>query len=124
VEFKHIWAFFVENPPRITSADGKMVQLPRYRTRAEGSHMPRSTNVAPGKEVELYKWTFDLQPNGENSSRSFIHGTGKFSLQCERIVGPTWLNPDHPNPAMSKLATGKLELEIKSEPPPTATEKK
>ena len=75
--------------------------------------MPRSTNVAPGKEVELYEWTFALQPNGENSSRSFIHGTGKFSLQCERMVGPTWLNPDHPNPTLDKLATGKLELEVK-----------
>jgi RNA polymerase sigma factor (sigma-70 family) len=120
VDFKYIWAFFVENPPRITDADGKMVQLPSYRTRAEGSHLPRSTNLAPGKEVELYEWTFDLQPNGENSSRSFIHGTGKFSLQCEPIVGPTWLNPDHPNPTLSKLATGKLELEIKSDPPPAA----
>ncbi|HEV3440388.1 MAG TPA: sigma-70 family RNA polymerase sigma factor [Gemmata sp.] len=123
VEFKHIWAFFVENPPKITDADGKLVQLPNYRTRDKGLHMPRSTNVAPGKEVELYEWTFDLQPKGENSSRSFIHGTGKFSLQCERIVGPTWLNPDDPNPTLSKLATGKLELEINPEKP-AATGKK
>jgi hypothetical protein len=28
------------------------------------------------------------------------------------------------DPALSKLATGKLELEIKSDPPPAATEKK
>jgi RNA polymerase sigma factor (sigma-70 family) len=113
VDFKYIWAFFVENPPKITDADGKLVQLPNYRTRDKELHMPRSTNVAPGKEVELYEWTFDLQPEGENSSRSFIHGTGKFSLQCERIVGPTWLNPDHPNPILSKLATGELELDVK-----------
>ena len=44
-----------------------------------------------------------------------IQGSGKISLQCERIVGPTSANPNHPNPAMSKLATGKLELEIKEE---------
>jgi RNA polymerase sigma factor (sigma-70 family) len=117
VDFKHIWAFFVENPPKITDADGKMVQLPNYRTRDKGLHMPLSANVAPGKEVELYEWTFDLRPKGENSSRSFIHGTGKFSLQCERIVGPTWLNPQDPNPAMNKLATGKLELEINPKTP-------
>jgi RNA polymerase sigma factor (sigma-70 family) len=67
VDFKYIWAFFVENPPKITDADGKLVQLPNYRTRDKGLHMPRSTNVAPGKEVELYEWTFDLQPEGENS---------------------------------------------------------
>ncbi|MFL5341456.1 MAG: RNA polymerase sigma factor, partial [Gemmataceae bacterium] len=115
VEFKHVRAFFLENPPRITDADGKMVQLPPYGTRDQEWNMPRSSNVAPGKEVELYEWTFDLQPNGENSSRSFIHGTGKFSLQCEPIVGPTRFNPNHPNPTLSQLATGKLELEIKAE---------
>ena len=40
VEFKHIWAFFVENPPTITGADGKVVQLPRFS--ALGLQMPRS----------------------------------------------------------------------------------
>jgi len=123
VEFKHIRAFFVENPPTITDADGKAVQLPNYRTRDQALHMPRSSTVLPGKEVELYEWTFALQPKGENSSRSFIHGTGKHTLQCERIVGPTWLNPDHPNPALGELATGKLELDITSDPP-DAPEKK
>ena len=32
------------------------------------------------------------------------------------VVGPTSGNPNHPNPAMGKLATGKLELEIKPAP--------
>ena len=45
---------------------------------------------------------------------------GKFSLQCERIVGPTLSNPNHPNPTLGKLATGKLELEVKPEPPDAA----
>jgi RNA polymerase sigma factor (sigma-70 family) len=116
VEFKHIWAYFVENPPTITDADGNMVQLPRVS--AEGLHGPRSPTVAPCKEVELFEWQFDLQPQGGNNKKLFtIHGTGKFSLQCERIVGPTSCNPNHPNPTLSKLATGKLELEIKSAPP-------
>jgi hypothetical protein len=117
VEFKHIGAFFVENPPTITDADGKMIQLPRCF--AEGKQMPHSTNVAPGKEVELYEWKFDLRPEGESSKNLLtIHGTGKFSLQCERIVGPTSFNPQDPNPTLSKLATGKLELEIKADAPP------
>jgi hypothetical protein len=38
---------------------------------------------------------------------------GKFSLQCERVVGPTLSIPNHPNPALGKLATAKLELEVK-----------
>jgi RNA polymerase sigma factor (sigma-70 family) len=120
VEFKHIWAFFVENPPTITDADGKKVQLPRFT--AEGRHLPRSTRVVPGNEAVLYEWSLDLRPKGErNPSNITIHGTGKFSLQCERIVGPTSANPNHPNPTLDKLATGKLELDVKSAPPPGAS---
>jgi hypothetical protein len=112
VEFKHIWAFFVENPPTITDADSKTVELPKFR--AEGLQAPRSTNVAPGKEVELYEWKFDLQPKGGINKELFtIHGTGKFSLHCERVVGPTSGNPTDPNPTLGKLATGKLDLEVK-----------
>jgi len=114
VEFNHIWAFFPANPPIITGADGKVIQLlPGYK--ALGLQAPRNANVAPGKEVELYEWSFDLRPQGESGNKGSltIHGSGKFRLQCERIVGPTMANPNHPNPAMSKLATGKLELEVK-----------
>jgi RNA polymerase sigma factor (sigma-70 family) len=116
VEFSHIWAFFVENPPTITDADGKILQLPKLA--AEGLQGPRDTPVAPGKEVVLYEWDCGLQPIGGISKNLFtIHGTGKFTLQCTRIVGPTTGNPNHPNPTLDKLATGKLELEIKSAPP-------
>ncbi len=111
VEFKHIWAFFVENPPTIADADGKRVQLPRGA--AEGAQRPRDTKVAPGKEVDLYTWEFDLRVKGERSpGNTTIHGTGTFSVQCERVVGPTSGNLNHPNPAMDKLATGKLEIEV------------
>ncbi len=99
------------------------MQLPRVI--AEGLQQPRSANVAPGKEVELYEWEFALRPKGESGNKELftIQGTGKFSLQCERIVGPTSANPNHPNPALDKLATGKLELEVNPETP-TATGKK
>src|SRR5262249_60409478 len=110
------WAFFAANPPTITGADGKVIRLlPGYR--ALGLQMPASPNVAPGKEVVLYEWSFDLRPQGESGNKGSltIHGTGKFSLQCERIVGPTMANPNHPNPTLDKLATGKLEVEIKEE---------
>jgi RNA polymerase sigma factor (sigma-70 family) len=116
VEFSHIGAFFVENPPTITDADGKILQLPKLA--AEGKQAPHDTPIAPGKEVVLYEWNCGLQPIGGISKNLFtIHGTGKFTLQCTRIVGPTTGNPNHPNPTLDKLATGKLELEIKSAPP-------
>lgn len=107
VEFKHIGAFFLENPPTITGADGKKIELPKIG--AEGRQAPISINIAPGKEAKLYDWNFDLQPKGGINT---IHGMGKFSLQCERVVGPTSGNPNHPNPSLAKLATGKLELEV------------
>lgn len=114
VEFKHIWAFFVENPPVITDAGGKALHLPRLV--AEGEHVPDSPNIASGKTVELYEWKLELKTAtprlGRNVRVSTLYGTGKFSLQCDRIVGPTSANPDDPNPAMNELATGKLELEI------------
>lgn len=116
VEFSHIWAFFVENPPTITDADGKILQLPKLA--ALGLQAPRDTPIAPGKEVVLYEWNCDLQPIGGTSKNLFtIHGTGKFTFQCTRIVGPTTGNPNHSNPGLDKLATGKLELEVKDSPP-------
>jgi hypothetical protein len=75
---------------------------------------PRDTPIAPGKEVVLYEWNCALLRIGGTSKNLFtIHGTGKFTLQCTRIVGPTTGNPNHPNPTLDKLATGKLELEVK-----------
>lgn len=117
-EFKHIWAYFVENPPVITDAVGKPLHSPRLL--AEGEHGPDSPKIAPGKAVELYEWKLELKPEtprlGRNLWASTLYGTGKFGLQCERIVGPTSANPHDPNPAMSELATGKLELEVKEDP--------
>ena len=113
VEFSHIGAFFVENPPTITDADGKILQLPKLA--AEGLQAPHDTPIAPGKEVVLYEWNCALLPIGGTSKNLFtIHGTGKFTFQCTRIVGPTLGNPNHPNPTLDKLATGKLELEVKA----------
>src|SRR5262245_13626161 len=103
IEFEHIWAFFVENAPKILDPSGKVVQLPRYA--AEGRQMPRITKVPPGGEVALYEWEFDLDSGWKTN-----HGAGTFTLQCERVAGPTLGNPVHPNPALDKLATGKLEL--------------
>jgi uncharacterized protein (TIGR03067 family) len=112
VEFKHIWAFFVENPPTVTAPDGSTVRLPRRE--ALGQQGPRKTALAPGREAEMYVWKLDLRPGKwlGNDVVPALYGVGKFGLQCERLVGPTSSNPNHPNPAMDKLATGKLELDV------------
>lgn len=115
LEFKHIRAYLVENPPSITDADGKPVDLPRYE--AMGIHGAISPKIEPGQVVELYEWEYELKPDTPRLDHNFrfstLYGKGKFNLQCERIVGPTRANPNDPNPAMSKLATGKLELEVR-----------
>jgi hypothetical protein len=62
-------------------------------------------NLAPGKEIELYQSNLELKP-------------GKFQIQYERVFGnSSGAVQIKLDPALSKLATGKLELEIKSEPP-------
>ena len=113
VDFSYIWAFFIENPPTIMDPDGQRIQLPKYA--GLGLQHPRDAKLAPGKEVDIFDWDLDLRPKGESGRKGVltIHGTGMFSLQCERVVGPTSGNPNHPDPAREKLATGKLELEIK-----------
>ena len=111
VELKRNGGYFIENLPTITNGDGKKVELPKVA--AEGRQLTFSTTVAPGKEVEVYEWNIDLRPEGERSKNLVtIHGTGQFRLQCEHIVGPTSGNPVHPHPALDKLATGKLELDV------------
>lgn len=52
-----------------------------------------------------------------------LYGTGTFSVQYERVLGNSTASAIELAPALSKLATGKLELEVKSAPP-AATEKK
>ena len=87
-------------------------------------------SLAPGKEIELYEWKLELRPASEallprgpyttkQSDRfSTLYGTGKFHVQYERVLGNSSSGTMKLDPTLSKLATGKLELEIKSEPQP------
>jgi hypothetical protein len=51
-----------------------------------------------------------------------FYGTGKFQIQYERLIEKPWA--PMPDPTLSKLATGKLELEVKPDPPPAAPKEK
>ena len=81
--------------------------------------------MAPGKEIGLHQLKRELRPASESGDKRFesLHGTGKVSVQYERVLGmpsmgvPGWKLDS----ALSKLATGKVELEIVSDPPPPAT---
>jgi hypothetical protein len=113
VKFEYLRQFFIETPPAATDGAGKPVPLGQVT--AFGIHLPVKVNLAPGKEIEIYELKLKLTP---------AYGTGKLQIQYGRVLGNTSSGTITLDPALSKLATGMLELDIKSEPPPAATEKK
>jgi len=128
VEFQYLKEFFKENPPIVTDADGK--KLPGYKilfTPLE--HVPEEVTLAPGKEIELSSEQYQLMPTserGKGHSGKFLPlwtGTGKVSVQYNRLFGNTSAGRIKVDPDLLDLTTGSLELEIKPAPPP-ATEKK
>ncbi len=131
VKFQYLRQFLIENPPVVTYPQGELVRLPGIN--AGGlAHVPEQVNLAPGKEIELYELKLALRPESDASATtpstfpgwlSALYGTGKFQIHYERVFGNSSAGQIKLDPTLSKLATGKLELEVKSDPPP-ATEKK
>lgn len=111
----------------MTDGEGKPVPQPNV-IGAIGEHLPLEVQLAPGKEINLHELKRQLRPAKwlGNDRVPSLYGTGKYRVQYERVFGnpssgvPGWKL----DPALSELATGELELEIKSGPAPAATEKK
>ncbi|HEV3445357.1 MAG TPA: TIGR03067 domain-containing protein [Gemmataceae bacterium] len=112
VRFQYVSQFLIEIPPAVTDGKGRLV--PAGLRSLFGVHLPKQVNLAPGKEIELYG-ELEVRPD---------FGTGKVGVQYGRVFGNSSSGQIKLDPNLSKLATGKLELEIKSDPPPAATEKK
>jgi RNA polymerase sigma factor (sigma-70 family) len=123
VKFQYLRKFFIENPPAVTDGEGKAVTLERVTV--FGLHIPEDVSLASGKEVELYELTLELRPASESRKGGFstLYGTGKFQIQYERVLGNSSSGTITLDPALSKLATGKLELDVKDEESPGTTEK-
>jgi RNA polymerase sigma factor (sigma-70 family) len=121
VKFQYLRQFFIETLPTVTDAEGKLVPQPRYEYGGQ-IHTPVEVNLAPGKEMELYELHLELGRASESGNNRFysLYGTGKVNLQYARVLGNTSSGAITLDPILSKLGTGKLELEIKSEPPPAA----
>ena len=129
VKFQYFNEFFYENPPTVRDDDG--APIPLEGAEFSGLPVPVEVNLAPGREVKLYEMNLELRPASERGKDRpvwILYGPGKFQIQYERVGGdpvlPGEMGPNHDPALLSKLATGKLELEIKSDPPPGATEKK
>jgi hypothetical protein len=116
VKFQYLRQFFIENPPTVTDGDGK--PIPQPHVTAFGTHLAVEVNLAPGKEIELYEWKRELRPAKwiGNDGVPSLYGTGRFSVEYERVLGNSSAGTIKLDPILSKLGTGKLELEIKSDP--------
>jgi hypothetical protein len=132
-KFQYIRQFLDENPPTVTDAEGKVV--PQHRTTVLGFHPPVEVSLEPGKEIELESRMaggarlagapgvrYELRPASgggkpATEEQPLFVGTGKVSLQFERVFGTSSAGLIELDPTLSKLATGKLELEIKPAPP-------
>jgi hypothetical protein len=133
IKFKYLRQFFIETPPAVTDGEGKPVPLEGFPT-AMGVHIPAGVNLAPGKEIELYELKLrprpanevDVRPSPKVGREALVErlgASGKVYVQYERVFGNSSSGSFKPDPNLSKLATGKLELEI-NPAPPAATEKK
>jgi hypothetical protein len=114
VKFEYLKEFFMETPPTATDSQGKPVF-----SRLDGElgliHLPVEVTLAAGKEIELYELKPELKPASDSAPNgpSVLHGTGTFQLQYDPVFGNSSLGGIKVDPTLSKLATGKLELEVK-----------
>jgi RNA polymerase sigma factor (sigma-70 family) len=128
VKFEYARQFLDENRPTVTNADGK--SLPQSGTEMMGIHGPTEVSLEPGKEIVLETRMhgsagspYSLLPEGGGLSTTkawpLFVGTGKFTLHYDAVFGNSSSGKIKLNPALAKLATGKLELEVKAESPVT-----
>src|SRR5262249_8470110 len=113
---------YIEHEPIVTSSDGKRVPQPT-KLYEIGSRLPGQVELPPGKEIELHEIKRELKPASESGDTRprptgrphALYGTGKVNVQYEQVFGDP--NMGHPgwklDPTLSKLAIGKLELEVK-----------
>src|SRR5262249_15235638 len=114
VNITYIPAYFFDSPPSVTDGEGKAASQLRLPTEGhEGEYNPKELTLAPGKEVELAEVSIELRPESDRDKKRLktLYGTGKFLIKYERVMyGSGRLEID---PILGRLATGKLELEVK-----------
>jgi hypothetical protein len=111
---------FIEHALVLTDGDGKPVPQPDIIPDI-GERNPGEVRLRPGEEIDLYELTRSLRPAKwlGNDGVPSIYGAGKFGVQYEQVLGlpkmgsPGWTL----DPSLSKLATGKLELEVVADSP-------
>ena len=110
MKFRYLKGLFMETPPTVTGGEGKGIRPGGIDFFAV--HLPVDVNLAPGKELELHDLKLKLAPargNGDVTevSPEHLNGKGTFQIQYEQLAAASI------DPNLAKLATGKLELEVK-----------
>jgi hypothetical protein len=124
VKFEYLRQFFDENPPSVTDADGKKVA--QNKPLVEGEHGPVRVSLAPGEVIQLQsrlqgtQMSYVLKPadvGGKTAGKlpPLYLGTGEITLQYEPILGDSSAGQISIDPALKKLATGKLEVQVQGE---------
>ena len=124
VKFVYAWETFYEQPPVVTDDAGKQVRFEGVGF--SGLLQFKEVTLAPGKEIDLCELHVALRPASEkDKARPWtLYGTGKFQLHYERVGGNIGTGEIKFDPVLGKFVTGKLELEVKADPPPATAEKK
>jgi hypothetical protein len=107
----HYLRQFLQGTLAVTDGAGRPVTFDSAVT-TFGRPQPQLVNLAPGQEIDLHELMVALRPAGESDGQGFatLFGTGTFRIQYGRLA------PDDIDPILSRLATGQLGIEIKSDP--------
>src|SRR5262249_32460911 len=110
---------FIEQSLTVTDSDGRAVLQPMV-VHDIGERDAGVQELSPGMEIELYELQRQFRPASESSTTKekrpvSLYGTGKVTVQYEHVLGPPEMGTPRwkLDPALSKLATGKLELQVK-----------
>jgi hypothetical protein len=129
VQFPFVPTHLAEALPTLTDSEGNAVPLGQPPTQ-ERRHARQSIILSPGSEVELTEITLVLKPVSEKNAapderqtierarkRSLtLYGSGRFHIQYGTTDGESALaGVFNFDPNLSKLVTGKLELDVQSD---------
>ncbi|HYH63474.1 MAG TPA: RNA polymerase sigma factor [Urbifossiella sp.] len=131
VTFGYVPQHLDENPPTVTDADGATTPQPNLMSLGV-EHPAVTVTLEPGKAVELKSHYFNdagreyaLRPadgprEGQGRARPLFVGTGIVTVEFERVFGDSSIGKAEIPPALRRLRTGVLELEVE----PAAARKK
>jgi RNA polymerase sigma factor (sigma-70 family) len=119
VQLQYVKTFFVEEPPIVTDASGKQLSIDSYPIPKEVRNLVLvKLELAPGKEAEIDSMRLQLRSPDFVDEFSPIAldptirlGIGTFRVRYGRLA------PKAIDNIGAKLSTGKLDLEIKPDPP-------